>query len=219
MAFQLRTGLVYTACQDDIILLDLKQDRYFAVPRPLHSAFRALVEQGSEDALAREQLSFILDPAGPEQTDRPAMPPRADFVPLGGQLAQAPVSPGLPTLTSAFRYRAISALWLRFASLNHIVERIERKKRCLAGKGMRLDDAALIASAFDRIAPLFPIKDRCMSMAIGLMMAMLRRQVPATLVIGVRTAPFSAHCWVEVESLLVNGDLDTVRPFTPILIV
>ncbi|MEJ7933858.1 lasso peptide biosynthesis B2 protein [Sphingobium sp. AN558] len=219
MAFQLRAGLVYTACQDDIILLDLKQDRYFALPRPLHSPFHALVEQGGEDALARERLSFILDPAGPEQADRPATPPRANFAPLGGQLAPAPGSPGLPTLASAFRYRAISALWLRVASLHHIIERIERTKRCLAGKGTRLDDAALIASAFDRVAPLFPIRDRCMSMAIGLIMAMLRREVPATLVIGVRTAPFSAHCWVEVDGLLVNGDLETVRPFTPILIV
>jgi hypothetical protein len=39
------------------------------------------------------------------------------------------------------------------------------------------------------------------------------------LVIGVRLAPFSFHAWVQFGDIVLNDEVDTVRPYTPILVV
>jgi hypothetical protein len=39
----------------------------------------------------------------------------------------------------------------------------------------------------------------------------------ADLVIGVTGKPFSAHCWVQLGTLVLSEPLDAVRRFTPIL--
>ena len=44
---------------------------------------------------------------------------------------------------------------------------------------------------------------------------MLRRDggIPAELVLGVRTFPFEAHAWVELDGRVLNDDLDHVGRF------
>ncbi|WP_312062938.1 lasso peptide biosynthesis B2 protein [Brevundimonas sp.] len=41
----------------------------------------------------------------------------------------------------------------------------------------------------------------------------------ATWVFGVRTWPFSAHCWLQVGDVLLDDDLDRVALYTPIMAV
>jgi hypothetical protein len=219
MSFNLRPGLVYAACVDDIILLDLKQDRYFALPRALRSAFLAIIGGHNGDDLAHPSLSSLFHSSNPEMKP-PLSHTEPEVMDCAREILARPTqSPSLLQLAGAFGFRAMAAVWLRHASLEHIVARLERRKRSLLPQPIHLDDAARIARAFECITPLFAIEDRCMAISIGLMMAMLRRQVPATMVIGVRTAPFSAHCWVEVDGHLVNEAPEMAQRFTPILVI
>jgi hypothetical protein len=44
-----------------------------------------------------------------------------------------------------------------------------------------------------------------------------RAGIRPTLVFGVSADPFAAHCWVQLDDIVLTGDLDTARQFTPIL--
>src|SRR3546814_7368922 len=60
--------------------------------------------------------------------------------------------------------------------------------------------------------------DRCLVQSLATC-ALLRRQgVPCRFAIGVRSRPFAAHAWVELDAQVVNDDLENVRQFTPILV-
>ncbi|NML12184.1 lasso peptide biosynthesis B2 protein [Sphingobium sp. AR-3-1] len=219
MSMQLRPGLVHAICQDDIILLDLEQDRYFAVPRVLHGSFLRVVAAGEQNAADLAALADLLGPAGLQpgspqadsRTDRPQA--------VEGKLPCQQQSAGGALFARALLLRAYAIAWLRIAPLDRVIGRLEARKRNL--KKSRTDQvkAGLVAQAFARTGPFFPTDDRCLSISTALMMAMLDRDIPATLVIGVRTAPFSAHCWVQLDGLLVNDDLETARSFSPILAV
>jgi hypothetical protein len=218
MSFELRPGLYHVRCQDDIILLDLRQDRYFAIPRPLIPAFRRLIEDGEDDDRDYKQLSAVLDPDGLQRRQAPG-PDRCHPVSISNRLIPSQCAANITSLARAVLFRTLAALWLRTASLERILAAIERRKRSVAHIPQDPEKAGGVAYAFSCITPFFPVDDRCLSISLALMMAMIERRLPATLVIGVRTAPFSAHCWIQIEDALVNDEPDVVRSFSPILAI
>ena len=46
---------------------------------------------------------------------------------------------------------------------------------------------------------------RCLQSSVAVVRLLRRLGAPARLVIGCRTAPFTGHAWVEVDSRVVNG--------------
>lgn len=219
MSMQLRPGLVHAICQDDIILLDLVQDRYFAVPRVLHGSFLRVVAVGEQDAADLAALADLLGPDGlqPVSPHAASRTDRAQAV--EGKLSWQQHSASGALFARALLLRAYAIAWLRIAPLDRVIGRLKARKRNLSESRIEQVKAGLVAEAFARTGPFFPTDDRCLSISIAIMMAMLDRGIPATLVIGVRTAPFSAHCWVQLDALLVNDDLETARSFSPILAV
>ena len=61
--------------------------------------------------------------------------------------------------------------------------------------------------------------DRCLVTSIALMHALLRGGCRASLVLGVRARPFSAHSWVQYDRTVLNDRLERVRIYTPILVI
>jgi hypothetical protein len=41
----------------------------------------------------------------------------------------------------------------------------------------------------------------------------------STWVVGVQTMPFGAHSWVQIDDCVLNGPVNYVRAFTPILAI
>src|SRR3546814_11352395 len=79
-------------------------------------------------------------------------------------------------------------------------------------------DVLEAVAAFKKAAWLFGETDRCLVQSLATC-ALLRRQgVPCRFAIGVRSRPFAAHAWVELDAQVVNDDLENVRQFTPILV-
>ena len=70
-----------------------------------------------------------------------------------------------------------------------------------------------LARAVTRTLAPLPTDVRCLSQSLTLLTVMERRSLRPTLVIGVRTQPFAAHAWIELEGwpLLPPGDAEHER--------
>lgn len=219
MSYGLRPSLYHVWLKDDVILLDLYHDRYFALPQEARPLFKRVIEEGNEDedelavlsrALGGDALCWI-DHETPDHRAGHLQPVRC----LG--MGTQSVAPG--AALRAIGYRCQSGLWLRFSSLEEIIARLQKRKAGVIAEVGKDDATGSIAQAFQKIAPLFPMDDRCLSTSISLIMALFDRHLPATFVIGVRAGPFAAHCWVQQRDLLINDDLEKVRTFSPILVI
>lgn len=79
--------------------------------------------------------------------------------------------------------------------------------------------AEAIADGFSRSALLFSPADRCLPRSIAFFKLCQRRKIPTALVLGVRINPFTAHCWVQSDTHVLNDSVENIRLFTPILAV
>lgn len=63
------------------------------------------------------------------------------------------------------------------------------------------------------------LHDACRFRSLVLMNYLTRSGIAPDWVFGVRLCPFSAHCWVEYNGVILNEDSDTVAEFRPIMSV
>jgi hypothetical protein len=81
------------------------------------------------------------------------------------------------------------------------------------------DAAGVLIPAFLIAARLSPRHLDCLPSALALRRYLGWRGVRTDFVIGVKIAPFAAHCWLQIEDVVVGDSLERVRGFTPIRIV
>ena len=81
------------------------------------------------------------------------------------------------------------------------------------------DILRLVCSAYQRSELLFPAHDNCLPRSLALTEHLLRRGQDVRLYIGVMLRPFRAHCWVQHGSRLLNDWPETIRNFTPLLVL
>lgn len=74
-----------------------------------------------------------------------------------------------------------------------------------------------VAKSFLAHRPFYPRDYACMFEALALLRHLAVRGLRATWMFGVRGAPFSAHCWLEHDGIVLNDDPDVVRAYTPIM--
>lgn len=196
----------------DIIALDSLRDRYILLAgagSALRSEGRGLVRLRNEATRAALcDAGFLADapqavrpplPTARRALEPPAMPtaplmPRA-FAFLDGLLA-----------TAAFRRRGFSQL-------------IETARSRRPRRRVRPQDAAAALECFYAIYPWLPWEGDCLQRAFLLHHHLHRRGVACRWVFGVRTWPFLAHCWIQIDDLVVGDSLSRVGGFTLILAV
>jgi hypothetical protein len=85
----------------------------------------------------------------------------------------------------------------------------------------RLDSTrvAAVTAAFTRLMPWVPGQGACLHRAFLLLFMLRRAGADAVWVFGVRTWPFSAHCWVQVGDAVLDDDPERVSRYTPIMAV
>lgn len=79
--------------------------------------------------------------------------------------------------------------------------------------------AARALTAFEAVHPWLPNTGECLQRAFMLRFHLQRSRVAADWVFGVRTWPFLAHCWIQIDDTVVGDTVERVRGFTPILVV
>lgn len=101
---------------------------------------------------------------------------------------------------------------------------LPRLVRIVRARNMRLSSvdhpaAAQALGAYLSIQPWMPYAGDCLQRAFMLHAQLHAHGVPARWVFGIRTWPFAAHCWIQIDDRVLGDSLDRARSFTPILSV
>ena len=73
---------------------------------------------------------------------------------------------------------------------------------------------------FFRIRPfVYSSRDKCLYDCMVLLEFLAYFELFPTLVIGVTTFPFRAHCWLQYGPLVLTDYVEHTRAYTPILVV
>ncbi len=215
MGYQLRPDLHFCECDTGFIFLDLRQDRYFRLPATLESHFRALVENPLSAGTAAGPLlkAGLLHTATFRQR---LVHPRRDAACSSFAGFDKPAS---STLEVA---RALaSEMWVsRQLRGGRLAALIRSHTDAKVGRTLSTpfdgDAPARVLGAYE-LAKLFRSPaNRCLSRSLALARRLTNLRCDASLVIGVRAQPFTAHSWVQSDGIVLNDTPDEVSRYTPI---
>lgn len=215
MNWSLAPGVGYCETGGELVFLDLARDRYFALRGADRTAFerlRARKPSSSEDMarliatglIARGEDAHSLDPARADIPARDLSAASQSFSLAGGLSA-------IRALCWAGRAMRPSRIAATAAGL--------AKSKARPGRSDNDEAMALIATRYAASRWIAPISPRCLVDALALDHILLKRNLAATLVFGVRINPFAAHCWLQTSRLVLTGTAAEARNFTPILVV
>jgi len=217
MAYRLRDGLSCCILGGRTIFLDVAADRYFCCPSSVDGDLRRII--AGEEVEASEQIDWLIR--------------HRVIRSVTGQQVPIPASACPAASESSI---GLDKKWLRAGSLWGLIRDQLHMKRRLGQR--RLDDilselgnirpdlnqedraVALAGARAARITDWWWSRnDRCLVKSLALTRFLFRSGCPASLVIGVRQDPFTAHCWVQHGGLVLNDEIDQVRKFTPIFVL
>jgi hypothetical protein len=205
----------YCVDRAGVTLLDTRRDRYFGLPLALESAFVELVDAGfradpSTPAIRRlAELGILVEgQTAPQRTVPSAIRSWCDDS-LSKGVAVDPLG-------------VAWALWradrrLKTQPLASTLDQLRLRRTASSCVDLaRLRDEA---EAFHRVRAWAPKKPVCLLDSIALLDVLHKHALHPSLVFGVIRRPFAAHCWVQVDEVVVNDRLDHVREYAPILVI
>ncbi len=213
--WQLATGTGFCEVGGEPVFLDLARDRYVSLRGADRAAFdrRRAGEPNDSEAITRLERTGLIMQSGTSTSIGPTEieVPEDDLMATEGRT-------GLRMVVSA----ALALRWARRAMrpehISATVARLADRKRAIGIPGAE-DAAASVAAAYAASRWLNPIPPRCLIDALALDRILLSRGIVASLVFGVRTSPFNAHCWLQTPETILTGSAAEARNFTPILAV
>jgi len=215
----------------DVIVLDLRQDRYLSFERAFWEPIARSIGGGSsgespapadeapdETAVAQLLESGLLTEDGSQGKD--ATPPAIEL-PSASMMedfrAQRPAI--RPSHVIVF-LRAIVTAWLRlrWQPLEKIVGDVGRERQ-RHGQAVDLAQLRDLTEIFRRLRPIvFTAHDHCLFESLTLIRFLAHYRIHPHWVFGVQTAPFIAHCWLQQGEVACNDILDRIRRCTPIML-
>jgi len=219
----------------DVIVLDLKRDKYLAFERqfwepivrriggwPMSESPGSRLDRApDEKVLMQLKRSGLLTENVDEGKDAtPATIARPSASVIEDFRAQPPDIRAGHVLVFA---KAIVAalIRLRLQPIERVVGRI-LSQRSMSSRTESPDLAAIrdLTEIFRRLRPLlFSSRDHCLFESLALLNFLSHYGTYPTWVFGVTTSPFSAHCWLQSGDLACNDSLDHLRRYTPIMVV
>jgi hypothetical protein len=122
-----------------------------------------------------------------------------------------------------FAVSAIRArLLLRNRTFEAVIERARRRAERGRPRSPSLSEAKLhqLISSFSMLQPFFfAAKDACLFDALSLSEFLAGYGVFPSWVFGVQARPFAAHCWLQLDGIVLNDTVDHVKRYTPIMAV
>jgi Transglutaminase-like superfamily len=223
---------------EHLVLLDLKEDRYWALEAsqtaglgPLVVGWPVKATDSADDAdspspetmAAIEMLlgrGLLVDgiPPGKDATPVSAPVPKRELV------SEAEAAPGsrVGSWLTFFTASAFAKLALRTWPFERVVLRVKRRKGLKGPQSGPLDAerARKLVEAFARYRVfLFSSKDECLYDSLALIEFLARYGIYPDWVFGVQTRPFAAHCWVQHGDIVFNDTVEHVTGYTPIMVV
>ena len=206
-----------TACTaaEAIVLLDVRQDRYFLVP-PAIAATTAHWLASPGDIPPPPELLALLERRGVRSAGEglPGPEIREIALPLTLEESAGRSMLGIGTHLHIDAIVATTWLALRLRPLARLLAQATRK----GAGGSRLDPDRLRfrLAAFHQARRLNPLPRNCLLDSLALHRWLARNGHSSRIVLGVATTPFAAHCWLQDEDAILNDHYDRVSRFTPI---
>jgi hypothetical protein len=206
--FTLAAGWAAADLSGDLVLLNEAEGEYLCLPQ-------AKAERSPNGWRAEPEVFAALGALG-ALSQIPRAPP-AEIVLPRRALAPPPAPP------SALQAARLTRAWLASAAACHRrpFRRLLADARRRAGASVRRptlpqDHLARELSAFAWIQPWLPWQGACLQRCL-LLLHLLPPRSGVRWVFGVRTWPFAAHCWLQLDDLVLDDDLDRVRSYAPLL--
>ncbi|MFK2878654.1 lasso peptide biosynthesis B2 protein [Rhodanobacter hydrolyticus] len=222
--YVLRDDLSYCRVDDRLVFLDVGDDRYFQLPFLMEQALVAYLD-GAEcpgpDISTLVERRILVEPLHPMTGDSPSIEP----------VIRSAMEASLPSrklrvseLMEVFAIVLITRIKLKISTLKNLLDGLAAERRIqTAGTGAlaefserRLSEAAAI---FRRARLYVPIEMCCLLDSVAMTKFLLRRRIHAHVVFGIALDPFSAHCWVQVDDIVLNDTVGNAITHTPIRIV
>lgn len=222
-ALRLRNDVFYCYVNNEAIFLDLRSDSYFGLDHKSSSSLRQL--ENGDSSLAPNELKesqiFTPAPSGKLLSATSLRPAQFSASSTTVELFSPSVLPGLNAflgtrlILSFLKVSLITSLIPTARYLANIAHRYKDKSAATVSKS-ELDTYVRYYSVLRPI--LYRARDNCLFDSLVLRDFLRRCNVEATVVIGVKTAPFMAHAWVQCGEYTVNSPAEFSASFTPIAV-
>ncbi|WP_187775785.1 lasso peptide biosynthesis B2 protein [Luteimonas suaedae] len=222
MPYALRDDLSFCRVDGHLVFIDIRDDRYFRLPDRLERSFDACI-----DGHANNDIDVLLA--------RNILVPTPDELPIKIAKSQHPVRSAIEeSASSEVHFKGVLDVFalvfsirrqLRSKSLKSVVSAVTafRQRKQPSQMSLRdggVDELLCQASTEFRLARAYvPVENICLLDSLAMVKFLARRKLHANIVFGVTSHPFSAHCWVQVEDLVLNDTVGHARAHTPILVV
>ncbi|WP_171982003.1 lasso peptide biosynthesis B2 protein [Brevundimonas sp. LM2] len=203
----LAAGVFMAAIEPDVIVLDLATDTYACLPHARDDL--SILGPSVEAELG---LLGLLADAGLLGDASRSSPGIALDPPVRG----FPARPSLWSIPAAASLVVAAATARRLGPLAPIRTLISALPSPPVGHADTARVAAVVA-AFTRLLPWVPDQGACLYRAFVLLSMLRRAGQNAVWVFGVRTWPFSAHCWLRIGDAVLDDDPERVSHYTPIM--
>lgn len=220
MAWRLSPNCYVAKVGADLVLLDANRGAYVCVPRGAST----LSLDPDSDAIAALDASVghKLQQAGfaTWSADHAAAPRRSPPVLPTRDLPERPDDTAtLEDLRDiALAYGAMTWRY-RGRSFGAIVRHAQRLADERDHRDIQPTDLDADVDVFRRWLPWAPFQGECLFRSFMMLLFLHRRGRGATWVFGVRTWPFSAHCWLQVGDTVLDDHSGHLAGYTPIMAI
>lgn len=202
------------AVGEDLVTLQTGRDRYLCVPDA--APLIVLGDDGRTLTDCDPELRLQLEAAGvlTAQVTGMSVPPRPP-PPLPRR--DRPPACGAATAADLRRLSlAVADLALGYAGrpLGAVLRAARSRAGGVSGSP---DELFRLAAVFHEAAPWLPIPGKCLARSFVLRRFLQRSGADAQWVFGVRTWPFSAHCWLQAGEVVLDDHAERLHAYTPIL--
>lgn len=203
-----------------VVVLDLRRDRYVFARGQLGSEllklFRAgslppkTLSAGTRAALDRWEWST----SNPRRTDLRSAP-----MPERALTDSSLCFRESRTIAASLGACAKADFMLRSVPLRTLVEMHRRRAARASFTALPDRDAlALRLREFRSARTIYPRKPSCMFDSLALCLYLQRHSIYPAWIYGVQAAPFRAHCWLQLDDLVIDDTVERVSRFTRIMV-
>jgi len=221
-----------------IVFLDLKRNKYWAIDRQQAAALNGVVEGWNAPTVSTVRCEeHKIDPSVRKRVTRELLERKVLTRSRGNGKRAAPTQTNLPTEEILAEYEVsippigpleivrfvrayLSALVMRrFWSLARIADRAGRRKQNVGQMPQSRSVAELreLILVYTYIRPFFfRAHDNCLLDSLVLIEFLRYHDVYPTWVFGVSTSPFLAHTWLEIDGVVLNDSALRLGSYSPV---
>lgn len=221
--YAVRDDLSFCRIGERFVFLDIDSDRYFRLPDSME---RTLADYLDGNRTSTPEIRRLIERKILVDATGTATGSRKDIKPVTRSAMEAPHSTKEPRLSDLLEVLAI-VLHTRVALkllpikvvLNGLVANQPTRPAQITLPAVLARQLSAASAVYRRARLYVPVDMCCLLDSIAMAKFLRRRKLRTHVVFGVALDPFSAHCWVQADDLVLNDSVGNVNSHTPIRVV